>query len=171
MKWSLQQLNSAKRKPFTFDETIDLSSLKETSNEIRKVSPIRVKGSAVYSGSMITFTLHVSGELILPCARSLADVQFQIDLDVIERYYPANEYMGEELDDDDIHLFEGDIIDLTPAVKERILLEIPIQVYADENVLEQALESGEGWEFLTEERKKNRIDPRFADLAKFFDKD
>ncbi len=171
MRWSLQQLSAAKRKPFTFDETIDLSSLKELNAEIREVSPIRVKGEVIYTGSLLTFTLDITGVLVLPCARTLADVDFHIDLQVIEQFHPANEYMREESEEDDVHFFEGDIIDLVPSIEERILLEIPIQVYADEGAERQAPPSGEDWELVTEEQRKNRIDPRLADLAKFFDKD
>lgn len=171
MRWSLQQLKAAKHKPFTFDETIELPSLKELNTEIRDVSPIRVKGEVGYSGSLLIFTLDISGELILPCARTLADVVFKIDLHVRELFHPANEYMKEESEEDEVHFFEGEMVDLVPAIKERILLEIPLQVYAEEGAERQAPPSGEDWELVTEEQRKNRIDPRLADLAKFFDKD
>ncbi|MCM3759334.1 DUF177 domain-containing protein [Alkalihalobacillus oceani] len=171
MKWSLQQLQAAKHKPFTFEETVDLTSLKEQNAEIRAVSPIDVRGEVTFSRSLWTFKLHLSGELILPCARTLADVRFPIDLNVSERFHPsADEWIADE-EDDDIHPIEGESIDLLPYVKERILLEIPIQVYADDEAQRQAPPSGTDWELVTEEQQKNRIDPRLADLAKFFDKE
>ena len=81
--------------------------------------------------------------------------------------------MGVEFaEENDIHLFEGAFIDLREAVAERILLEIPIQIIADEDVQGEAPPSGEGWSIVTEEDKKKQIDPRLADLANFFkDKD
>jgi uncharacterized protein len=171
MKWSLQQLSVAKHKPFTFEETIDLSSLTALNTEIRSVSPIKVKGEVVYSGSLITFLLDVTGELVLPCARTLADVSFPIELHEAVHFHPEDEYVTASVEQDDIHFFEGDTIDLIPALKELILLEIPIQVFADEDVEGPAPKSGKDWELFKKEEQQNRIDPRLADLAKFFEKD
>ncbi|MFC0473063.1 DUF177 domain-containing protein [Halalkalibacter kiskunsagensis] len=170
MKWSLQQLTVAKRKPFTFEEEIDLSGLKELNPEIRAVSPFNVKGELIYSGSLLTFRLEIKGELVLPCVRTLADVKFPIDLHVTEHFHQANDYVTADVDHDDINFFEGETVDLLPAIKERILLEIPIQVYAEEEAERLAPPSGKDWGIITEEDRNNRIDPRLADLAKFFDK-
>lgn len=171
MKWSLQQLSVAKRKPFTFEETIDLSSLKELNSEIRSVSPIKVKGEVVYSGSLLTFELDISGELVLPCSRSLADVKFPIELHESVLFHPTGEYVTASVDQDDIHFFEGETIDLIPAIEELVLLEIPIQVFAEEDVEGPAPKSGKDWELFKHDEEKKRIDPRLADLAKFFEKE
>ncbi|KHF40794.1 YceD family protein [Halalkalibacter okhensis] len=171
MKWSLQQLSVAKRKPFTFEEEIDVSSLKELNQDIRSVSPFHVKGEVNYTGSMITFQLKIKGELILPCVRTLADVKFPIDLQVVEHFHPTNDYVTADVDQDEIHFFEGETIDLIPVIKERILLEIPIQVYAEIEAERLAPPAGKDWGIVTEEEHNNRVDPRLADLAKFFEKE
>ncbi len=172
MKWSLQQLRAAGREPFVFDEQLSLSSLKNENPEIRDVSLFHVKGRADLTGSLVTFTLRIKGELILPCSRTLADVHFPIDLHVTEKYYPAHEQLSARVEgDEDIHFFEGDMIDLLPAIRERILLEIPMQVYASSDAVPQAPESGEGWQIVTDEEKTKKIDPRLAGLAKFFEKE
>ncbi|ARK31110.1 YceD family protein [Halalkalibacter krulwichiae] len=171
MKWSLQQLAIAKHKPFTFEETIELSNLKKLNPEIRSVYPVHVKGEVVYSGSLITFLLDVKGELILPCARTLADVRFSIDLQESVHFHPADEYVTTSVEQDDIHFFEGEMIDLIPAIEELILLEVPIQVFAEEGVEGPAPKSGKDWELFKHNEQKNRIDPRLADLAKFFEKE
>ncbi|GAE24133.1 ribosomal protein L32p [Halalkalibacter wakoensis JCM 9140] len=170
MKWSLQQLSIAKRKPFTFEEEVDLSSLKDLNPDIRSVSPFLVKGEVHYTGSMVTFQLSITGELILPCVRTLADVVFPIDLHVKEHFHPTNDYVTADVDHDEIHFFEGETIDLLPVVQELILLEIPIQVYAESETERLAPPSGKDWGIVTEEEHKNRVDPRLADLAKFFEK-
>ncbi|WP_231686863.1 DUF177 domain-containing protein [Bacillus sp. JCM 19034] len=103
LKWSLQQLQVAKHKPFTFDETIELSNIMNSNNEIRDVSPIRVKGELLYKGSLLTFTMHISGTLVLPCSRTLADVEFPINLDVIRQFHPKNDYVTADVDQEDIH--------------------------------------------------------------------
>jgi len=170
MKWSLQQLSVAKHKPFTFEETIDLSSVMKLNTEIRSVSPISVKGEVVYTGSLITFKLDIDGELILPCSRTLADVKFPIDIHETIYFHPEDVYVTASVDPDDIHFFEGDVIELLPAIEELVLLEIPISIFADEDVEGPAPKSGKDWELFKKEEQKNRIDPRLADLAKFFEK-
>ncbi|ADC48223.1 MULTISPECIES: YceD family protein [Alkalihalophilus] len=169
MKWTLQQLQIAKHKPFIFDETIDLSDLKEQNAEIRNISPIRVQGELTYSGQLLTFSLHITGELTLPCSRTLVDVLFPIDLKVIEQFRPENAYHISKEDHEEANVITGDLVDLTPAIKEYILLEIPLQVYAENQEDPQAPPSGKGWGIVTEEDQEKKVDPRLADLAKFFD--
>ena len=171
MKWTLQQLNGLKNKGLEFDETIDLSELTKIDTQIREVSPVRVIGKADFSKNTISFSLEVTGELILPCSRTLADVELPFDLHLTEIFALENSWQSEYGDEEEeIHLVEGDTIDLKPYIMENILLEIPLQIIS-ENADEKGLHSGQDWELITEEMKKDRIDPRLADLAKFFDKD
>lgn len=172
MKWSVRQLKAARGEPISIDEVISLEELKEAHPEIRDVTPFHVKGKGEYARSLIIFSLHIKGTLVLPCARTLADVHYPIDLHVTEKFYPKDERLAHvDEDDEDLHYYEGDIIDLLPAIRERVLLEIPMQVYASREVLERAPTSGEGWKIVTEEEKRDQIDPRLADLAKFFEKE
>ncbi|MGO4887891.1 YceD family protein [Anaerobacillus sp. MEB173] len=169
MKWTVQQLNSLKHKGISFDETLDLSELIEESNlGIRQLSPLEVKGEANFSGQTVTFHLTIKGEMILPCSRTLADVEFPFDIKATE-VFQLGDYPIATGDDSEIHQPEGDLIDLIPYIKENILLEIPLQVFSD-NEKGEAPATGNGWGVLTEEEKKNQIDPRLADLAKFFEK-
>jgi uncharacterized protein len=76
------------------------------------------------------------------------------------------------VDEENLHSVEGHFLDLMPYIQEQILLEKPIKVVAGPNAPDKkAPPEGEGWQVVTEEDRKNRIDPRLADLAKFFDKD
>ncbi|WP_209125477.1 DUF177 domain-containing protein [Alkalihalobacillus sp. BA299] len=169
MKWTIQQLNGLKSKGLTFDETLDLSEIKKIDPQIRDISPVRVIGEAIFTKNMISFPLEIIGEMTLPCSRSLLDVKFPFHLQVKE-VFNLEDYIGiSEDEEEDIHKVEGETIDLVPYIMEQILLEIPLQVIS-EDADEKGLQSGQDWELITEENKKDRIDPRLADLAKFFDK-
>ncbi|WP_096199243.1 YceD family protein [Bacillus sp. FJAT-45350] len=171
MKWTIQQINAQKHRGFTFDETLDLSELKEQDPQIRAVSPVRVKGQALFSGDVITFPVEIQGTLTLPCSRTLTDVELPFDMQVSERFVVNNSWMTSEDSNDEIHVVEGDVIDLLPYIKENILLQIPLQIFSDtdeENA--EAPPVGNGWEIVTEEEQKDKIDPRLADLGKFFGK-
>lgn len=166
MKWTIQQLNVFKNKGLQIDDTVDVSDIKQLNREIREIKPIKVKGKADFSTQSVTFFLDIEGEMTLPCSRTLADVNFPFHINTTEVFKLDQRASAEE--DLDFHQPDGDIIDLVPYINEAILLEIPIQVFS-EGLKGEAPESGEDWELLTEENKKQRIDPRLADLAKFFD--
>lgn len=169
MKWMIQQLK--KHQTMTFEETIDLSDIRKLNNEIRKISPVMVSGKALVSGDTFTFPMMIKGVLTLPCSRTLEDVELPFEIEAKETFQLSGSYYSSEEEGslDDIHTVEGDVIDLDPYIKELILLEIPLQIFSDKADSE-ALRSGKDWEFLTEEDKNNRIDPRLADLSKFFEK-
>lgn len=171
LKWTIQQLNQYRHKGLPIDETIDLSELKRSKNDIRDLSPVHVSGKAEFSGNKITFDLHIKTVLVLPCARTLVDVEHPIDLKVRE-VFDLNPSEYAEEDDEEVHPVFGETLDLTPFIRENILLEIPMQVFSKEAQVEKAPpQAGEDWEVLTEEEKRQQIDPRLADLKKFFEND
>ncbi|MDQ0206460.1 YceD family protein [Alkalicoccobacillus murimartini] len=170
MKWTLQELKVAKHKTFTINESVRFDELTKQSNEIRDMSDFRVTGEVTYPNKLITFSVRLEGELTLPCSRTLADVKWPIDISFEEHFLPDGSVMPDVSDRDEVHIVEGDLIDLTPIFEERIILEVPFQVYAEEGTEPLAPPSGKDWELVTEDSQKDRIDPRLADLAKFFDK-
>ncbi|MFC0271176.1 DUF177 domain-containing protein [Metabacillus herbersteinensis] len=170
MKWTIGQLHQLQSKDFIIDEEIDLSELTKAHSELRDLTFVKVTGRADVSHSKVTFHLNLSGSLVLPCSRTLVDVHYPYSIDTTETFLlkPA-EFDSEE----DLHQIEGDVVDLTPIIKEILLLEIPMQVFCD-NVTEEegaAPQAGKDWEVISEEDQNNKVDPRLADLAKFFGKE
>lgn len=169
MKWTIPQLQKYRDNGFNIDETADFSALKEIDPQIRRISPIRIFGKAELSSNRITFHLKISGTLILPCSRTLVDVPFPIDVQATETFL-FNKLEGMEDEDGEYHLPEGDVVDLTPVIKEIILLEIPMQVFCEsENPKDGAPQSGDDWELIQEDQQAKKVDPRLAKLAHFFD--
>lgn len=167
MKWTTQELK--KKQSIEINELVDLSKVKERDKQIRDISPVKVTGLGKVSGDAYTFTLKIEGTLTLPCSRTLEDVQLPFQIETKEVFLEhANEWDEEEDNQDNVHVIDGETIDLVPHIKEHILLEIPLQIFSDK--VTDELPKGEDWQLLTEETKHNRIDPRLADLQKFFDK-
>lgn len=168
MKWTISQLQKIRDKDLQIDEIVDVSDIKERDPEIREVSPIKVTGRADINSSQITFHLHLSGELILPCSRTLVDVKYPIDIDTTEIFLLKT--AGFDYDGDDVTVVENDVVDLLPVIEENLLLEIPMQVFCEDvNSEEAAPQSGNDWAVISEEEIKQKVDPRFAKLADFFD--
>ncbi len=163
VKFSIAQLRkSAHQEAFAFDDTVDVSELEVMNNDIRKIDPVHVTGQCFLQGEQFIFDLRIQGELILPCARTLADVPYTLDVRASEIF--ADSDIGDE--ENEIYPIEGEVIDLTPYIKEHILLNIPYRVYSKDALnQENTLTKGQGWEFFTEEEKQEKnVDPRLKKL-------
>jgi uncharacterized protein len=172
MKWSVFQLNRYRDTGITVDEKVDVSDLKERESQIRKIEPVTVTGRGDIGTSKATFQLHITGIMILPCSRTLEDVEYPIDIHTVETFL-LNANDASMYEDVDIHSIEGETLDLLPYVKENILLEVPLQIFKD-NIEEgketEAPQTGKFWDVVSEDEKPKKMDPRLAELAKFFDK-
>lgn len=166
MKWKINQLQKYRSKEFRFDEYVNADEIIEIDKSIRAVSPIHVTGWADIRSLEISFHMSIKGHLILPCSRTLVDVYYPIDVDTIETFLLTDSVYESE---DEVHQVKGDVIDLTPIINEILLLEVPMQVFAEDRTEEGAPQSGTGWEVIHEREKKDKVDPRLAGLAKFFD--
>ncbi|MBM7095882.1 MULTISPECIES: YceD family protein [Alteribacter] len=167
MKWSVQQLLSYKEKGLHIDESVDVSDVKTTDREIREITPVHVKGEAVFARDSVTFRLQIDGSMTLPCARTLNDVEYPFSIEANE-IFKLEEWATFE-EEDDVHELEDNTVDLLPYVKERILLEKPMQVFSEAKEGPAPAE-GKDWEMVSSEEQAKKVDPRLKDLEKFFDK-
>ncbi|RHW36517.1 DUF177 domain-containing protein [Neobacillus notoginsengisoli] len=167
MKWTINQLQKIRNQELAIDETIRVDEIKEIDSTIREVSPIHITGRADIGATKVAFHIRINGHLILPCSRTLVDVNYPVDVETTETF--LFNISGYETDED-AHQVKGDVVDLMPVIREILLLEVPMQVFCDDvNSEGAAPQSGKDWEVVTEESQSNKIDPRLADLAKFFD--
>jgi uncharacterized protein len=167
MKWTLNQLQKYRNKDFPIDEIIRVDEIKETDPSIREVSPIHIIGRADIDSTKVTFHLKIEGHLILPCSRTLVDVNYPINVETTETFLLQD---TEYSTDDEVHQLKDDCIDLLPIIREVILLEIPMQVFCEDvNSEGAAPQSGNDWEVVHEDDLPKKIDPRLEKLAKFFD--
>ncbi len=170
MKWTITQLQKYRDKGLVLDELVDCSDIMEVDSQIRDVSPIHVKGRADISATKVTFHIHLTGVLTLPCSRTLVDVRYPIDVKTSETFLLKEDY--DYIDSEYFTVVNGDVIDLTPVIRENLLLEVPMQVFCeDANPEGAAPMSGNDWSVVDPEEQEKKIDPRLAGLAKFFDND
>lgn len=86
-------------------------------------APVRLEGSYLGAGEVVTLTGVLTSEAILHCARCLAEVRVPLRAEVDERFSRAADPNAP-----DQYLFEGSEIDLTDCVRENLLLQIPMRV-------------------------------------------
>lgn len=165
MKWSIHQLNKYRSNGVVIDEivTFDVS---DWNCDIRDISSVHVTGNAELGANKYTFHLRIQGTMTLPCARTLEDVLYPFDIITTEVFLASPEEYEAYVD---VHYLQGEVLDLLPVIKENIILEIPMQVF-NEKATEEALSKGQDWQVVTDKVKTDDVDPRLANLAKFFDK-
>src|SRR5699024_1293912 len=106
--------------------------------------------------------------------RTLEDVSYPFQVKEVE-VFSESPYYGKEEEENEIHQVQGEVIDLKPCIYENVLLAIPLRVYADEDVLQNALVKGEGWELTIESTEEDeresetKIDPRLKKLQSLLD--
>lgn len=167
MKWTINQLQKIRNQDLAIDETIRVDEIKEIDSSIREVSPIRITGRADVGSTKVVFHIRIKGHFVLPCSRTLVDVIYPVDVETTETF--LFNISGYETDEE-AHQVNGDVVDLMPVIREILLLEVPMQVFCEDVKAEGgAPQSGKDWEVVTEESQSNKIDPRLAGLAKFFD--
>lgn len=171
MKFSITNLrNETYVGAVSFDELVDVSDLKLLNNDIRDINPVRVKGICTMDKEELVFSFSINGEMTLPCARTLVDVLYPFDIRATEIFTTALE-VEEEDEEDGVHQILEETLDLTPYIKENIVLAMPYRVFSDE----KAIEGGEGWSFSMEDdyekKKQETIDPRLAKLQRLLDND
>ncbi|KRG14149.1 YceD family protein [Lederbergia galactosidilytica] len=171
MKWTVSQLQKLRDSEVVIDRKIDITKdLMARNSEIRNASPIEIKGKIKVDSERVTFHLQLKGTLILPCARTLVDTEYPIDIFSTEVYsLSMNQILSDDVDDI-VHEPENGVVDLLPVIEELILVDIPMQVFSQE-ALDKDAQSGKGWNVMTEDQfeaekeKDKKVDPRLAGLA------
>ena len=167
MKWTIHQLYQLQNKGLTFDEVIDGKEFMNADPQIRRMSDVHVKVRADISSSKVTFHLKISGEMTLPCARTLVDVPYPFEINATETFLLNVNADYEE--DAEVRIVEGETVDLQPLIQELIIVEIPLQVFSEnQQAAGAAPQSGKDWEVVTEEEQQEKVDPRLAVLENFF---
>ena len=124
--------------------------------DIRRISPVKVIGYIYNNEEELELDINITGTMILPCARTLKDVKYPFDIKI-------NDVIGQN-SENSLEINQN-TLDIFPIVWQNILVDIPLRVLAPD-AKEEPLE-GDGWRLITDEDKKEEIDPRLAKLKDY----
>ncbi len=123
MKWTTHELIKQETINNKIDEIIDLSEYIDQTDVIR-ISPVKVTGDfETYDREEFVFYLDIKCTLILPCALTLKEVEYEIDIET-EEVFTFTE-------SEDSNIIEGITIDLLPIIWSNIILEKPMRVLSE----------------------------------------
>lgn len=166
LKWNLQWIVKQKDGRFSFEEMIMFpDEMFHNLSQINGLKDVTVKGQGRLDmkNRQLYVDFNVKGQMILPCAVSLEDVDypFEFDSTAIFAFYKPSV-------DEDVIEVKKSLVDLTPVVFSEIMMEVPMRVVKEGAILKN---SGNGWKVLSEDDAKqdeDYIDPRLAKLKDYF---
>ena len=152
------ELTRIRNNGYQFEETITFQKEIYENTDIRDLKNLVVKGEITKTLDQDFFlSACLTGQMILPDARTLEDVILPIEINIEEKIIETNEEIAEYFEKD------KNTLDIMGILWENIILEVPISISTSENTLQE----GNGWELV--EEKKESIDPRLAPLRKLLD--
>lgn len=114
--------------------------------DIRKLSELEVVGSISDIGDRIyNLRVNVSGNMTLPCALSLEDVEYPFSLNIIQNYGSTDDF-------EQNYKIMSNTLDILPILWENIVLEIPNRVVKENVVINT---KGDGWSLVNDGEIKN----------------
>lgn len=166
LKWNLQWIVKQKDGRFSFDELITFpDEMFQNLSQINGLKDVNVTGEGRLDmkNRQLYIDYNVKGQMILPCAVSLENVDYPFDISssVIFAFYKPQ-------DDEEVIEVKRDLVDLTPVVFQEIMMDVPMRVVKEGATLKT---EGDGWKVLNEEDKwqdDDYIDPRLAKLKDYF---
>ena len=112
----------------------------------------------------------VSGIITVPlegeCGRCLVPISEDLTVPVQELFAYAKSTTDETTDEDEVGRMQGDLIDLEPALRDAVVLALPVNPVCREDCPGLCPECGVRWDELPEGHTHEQKDPRWATLGK-----
>lgn len=174
MKWTLKEIQEHRGEPLQFDETVNCeASLMKRDREILAVSDIKATGFLLYENRSVLANFQIDYTITLPSSRSLEPVELKVTVPIFETYVEDESSFDVSEESVDVIIpIENNEVDLTPAIEDMILLNIPVQVFTEEELSSEEMPKGANWSVVSEDdyqqkraqEKEGQVDPRLADL-------
>ena len=137
MKIDLNYLNRFSKSEFNEDISIDEELIKKT--DIRSLKNLHVSGIAeIDYEDNVNINLEINGTMVLPCAVTLNDVNYDFSSTIEENLGKFEEIFKKNKNS----------LEISSILWENIVLEIPIRVVAES--VKPSNTSGDGWELISE---------------------
>jgi len=120
----------------------------------------------------VTEGVYVSGTVAAPaigeCVRCLAPVSIEVVAPLGELFAYPDSRTELTTDEDEVRRIEGEFIDLEPAVRDAVVLALPLTPLCRDDCPGLCSTCGERWDELPSDHTHDEIDPRWAALASRF---
>jgi uncharacterized protein len=108
----------------------------------------------------------VDGPLVGECGRCLTEIDDTIEVELGELFAYPDSTTDETTEEDEIGRVTDDLIDLEPAVRDAIVLALPVNPVCREDCRGLCPECGSRWDDLPADHSHEQTDPRWSALSK-----
>ncbi len=166
MKMKFSEIKSKRGEQSKFSICIDFKTFYFDGEKIECPKGLTLEGKTTYDYKQDVVTLKgkLKGDLQLICSRCLDTFIYPIDVDIEERFTSS-----EDLQDEELILVNGDIIDITEIVERAIISTLPIKRLCKDNCKGLCQSCGVNLNKVTCSCDNEDIDLRLAGLKALFD--
>ncbi len=125
---------------------------------------LELRLESVSEGVLVTGT--ISGPLEGECGRCLAVINEDLAVPIQELFAYENSTTDETTDDDEVGRVQGDLIDLEPALRDVVVLALPVNPLCRQDCPGLCPDCGVRWDELPKGHTHEQIDPRWAALGR-----
>ena len=128
---------------------------------------LELRLESVMEGVLVsgTATVPVEGE----CGRCLTDFQDTVTVDIQELYAYPDSTSDVTSEEDEVSRLHGDFIDLEPALRDAVVLALPVNPLCRDDCPGLCPDCGVHWDDLPADHSHDQADPRWAALEKMLD--
>ena len=130
---------------------------------------ITVSGEFRYDGTNIVVEGTVRTKGTYECVRCLEETEHKSDISFADAFRPVGEISSD--DEEDVHPFDGDVVDLTELIRETLIINEPVQVLCQDDCRGLCSRCGTNLNHDSCECDTFVIDPRLAVLRTLLDND
>ncbi|CCQ92373.1 conserved hypothetical protein [[Clostridium] ultunense Esp] len=131
---------------------------------------IHFSGEALYTQRLVKMKGELRFDATLACSRCLKPLRESFTIPIQEYFAQKGDHLTTTLEEDEINRYSGDEIDLLPPLKEWVLLSLPPYPLCSPDCKGLCPICGANRNEKECGCETDQIDPRLADLAKFFEK-
>jgi uncharacterized protein len=108
---------------------------------------------------------NVRGSLVGECGRCLNEISESFEISLAELYAYADSTTEETTDEDEVGRMQGDLFDLEPAVRDAVVLTLPVTPLCRPDCPGLCPECGVHFDDLPADHSHEDVDPRWAALG------
>lgn len=165
MKLDLSSIIKSYGAQLKFNEDLDLSDTEIAGQAIKIVSPVKVSGNIINSGSVLEMSANARGSLTTNCARCAKELNTNFSIDIKETLM-----QGVKPPNDEVILLTGYTVSLDEIVSTNILSSLPIRYLCSDNCKGLCSMCGTDLNVGQCNCSSETYDPRFEELAKLLKK-
>ena len=123
---------------------------------------LELRMESVSEGVLVTARAqaHLEGE----CGRCLREIGDELDVTYQELYAYAHSTTVETTEEDEVGRIQSDLIDLEPALRDAIVLDLQVNPVCREDCPGLCPDCGVPWDDLPDDHEHRQVDPRWAAL-------